>query len=364
MVLGTAVLGIALVGSLVWSQVSSGDSSERVGLRCAEVERSARRAVGKQVWQNHGQPYLTNLRRDEEAALDEALAPVDRYFNQAGQSTAHFTRAVLSWDGQWALVAAKTAALLEGLDRLPTWLQWRWLNRKARVLATVLDRRAFHKYVQGQLEQHVMSRAGIEGVVVQAVTRYQLRLDANDAALRGAVGESKPAHGVNTKLPPNQGASHYEALYQTTAQNALHRSDSGAHKELLRTLIARVGSKLLVSLAAYALKEGAVELGLLSAATASALWSFGVGLAVASLANVALRYLLNRFGASPSKIIGQRLSAEVASMRRCVVEGCKRTVGTDSVTITGLRTWLQQVRAAREQRRTHALRRALGLAAT
>ncbi len=358
------VLGAAVVAGLVWFGVGSGDSDERVGLQCHEAQRMARRAVGQQVWQTRGRPYLADLRREEEEALNKALTPVNNYFARAGESTGRFTKAVLSWDAQWSLVTAKAATLLEGLDRLPKWLQWRWLNRQAKILATVLDRRSFHKYVQRQLEQHVMSRAGIQEVVVQAVGRYQLRLDANDTALLGAVVPLKPADAANAKSPPAHGPLHLETLYQATEQGALHRSGSGAHAELLRTLVARLGTKLVVALAAYALQEGAVELGLLSAATASALWTFGVGLAVAALANVALRYVLDRIGKSPGKAIGQRLAAEVASMRRCVVEGCKRTVGADSVTITGLRTWLQRYRMERDQRRERALRRALGLAAT
>ncbi len=371
--LGTGlVLGALMVGGLVWFQDRSDDSTERLGPRCHQAQLSARRAVGQQVWQTHGQQYLADLQREEEAALDDALTQVNRYFARAGESTDQFTKAVLSPEGQWALVLAKTATLLEGLDRLPTWLKWRWLNRKARILAAVLDRDAFRKFVWGRLEHHVMSKEGIEGVVYQAVQRYQLRLEANDRALRGAFGGSQPTDKTNAKPTPpptptltsTPGPRHLATLYQATALDARHRSSSGAHAELLRTLIARVGSKVLVSLAAYALKEGAVELGLLSAATASALWSFGVGLAVAALANIALRFVSDRIGKSPHKAIAQRLASDVASMRRCVVEGCKRTVGTDSVTIPGLRTWLHRYRTARHQRRTRALRQTLGLAAS
>ncbi len=369
--LGTGlVLGALMVGGLVWFQGRSDDSTERLGPRCHQAQLRARRVVGQQVWQTHGQQYLADLQREEEAALDKALVQVNRYFVRAGESTDQFTKAVLSPEGQWALVLAKTATLLEGLDRLPTWLQWRWLNRKARILAAILDRDAFRKFVWGRLEHHVMSKEGIEGVVYQAVQRYQLRLDANDRALRDAFGGSQPADKTSAKPTPSPtltsapGPRHLATLYQATALDARHHSGSGAHAELLRTLIARVGSKVLVSVAAYALKEGAVELGLLSAATASALWTFGVGLAVAALANIALRFVSDRIGKSPHKAIAQRLASEVASMRRCVVEGCKRTVGTDSVTIPGLRTWLHRYRTARHQRRTQALRQTLGLAAS
>jgi hypothetical protein len=315
--------------------------------------------VGQQVWQTRGRQILADLRRNEEAALDAALAPVDRYFTRAGRGTRRFSEAVLSWDAQWYLVTAKVATLLEGLDRLPAWLQWRWLNSKAKILAAVLDRRAFHKYVQGQLEQHVLSRAGIEGVVSRAVQQYQRRLAANDATL-DAFGEPVPAEPAGATPLPADVSRRFETAFQATARGALDRSGSGAHAELLRTLIGRLGSKVLIALAAYALKVGAVELGLLSAGTASALWSFGVGLAVAALANLALRYFLDRIGKSPRKAIEQRLAAEVASMRRCVVEGCTRKVGADSVTITGLRTWLQRYRAQRARRRARALCRALG----
>lgn len=359
------VIGGLVTGGLVWSRVSGDDGSERSLLRCHAAQRTARRVVGQQVWQTRGRQILADLRRDEETALDDALAPVDSYFvRAAGQGTRRFSEAVLSWDAQWSLVAAKAAAVLEGLDRLPTWLQWRWLNRKARILAAVLDRRAFHKYVQGQLDRHVLTRAGIERVVRRAVQQYQHRLAANDAALLGAVDEPEPAAPAGAMPQPAQGQEPLGTVYRTTARGALDRSSSGAHSELLSSIIARVGSKLLVALAAYALKEGAVELGLLSATTASALWSFGVGLAVAALANVALRYIMDRIGKSPRKAIGRRLAAEVASMRRCVVEGCTRKVGTDSVTITGLRTRLQRYRANQAQRRARALRRALGAEAT
>jgi len=356
-------IGGIVAGGLLWSRVKSDDGSDRAPLRAHAAQRTARRVVGHRVWQTRGRRILADLRRDEETALDDALAPVNAYFVRAGRGTKRFSEAVLSSDAQWALVSAKVATLLEGLDRLPSWLRWRWLNHRARILATVLDRRAFHRYVQGQLARHVLTRAGVERVVRRAIDQYQRRLAANDAALADAVGDPSAAPRGATPLSAD-GPHRFETVYQATARTSLDRSRSGAHTELLNSLIGRLGSKILVALAAYGLKKGAVELGLLSAATASALWSFGVGLAVAALANVALGYLMDRIGRSPGKVIGRRLAAEVASMRRCLVEGCTRQVGADSVTITGLRARLQRYRANQARRRARTLRRALGAEAT
>lgn len=354
------LLGTLVTAGLLWSQMRTGDVDARVYLRSQRAQRAARQAVGQQVYQTQGRKILSDLRRDEEAALNDALAPVNRYFAQAGRGAEQFSKAVLSWDAQWALMTAKAATLLERLDRLPAWLQWRWLNRKARLLAAVLDRRAFHKYVQSQLHHHVLSQAGIEGVVQRAALQYQHRMAANDDALVNAVGRPEAAAVAKATPPSEQAAPHVETLYQATAHNTLAPSRSGAQAELIGNLIGRVGSKLLVALAAYALKVGAVELGVLSATTASTLWSFGVGLAVAALANMALRTFLDRMGKSPRRAIGRRLAAEVASLHRCVVHGCIRKMDGDTVTITGLRTWLQRHSALRAQRRARTLRLALG----
>jgi len=347
-----------VVGGLGWSQLKSGGGSDEVYLPGHAAQRSAHRAVAQQVYQTQGRIILARLRRAEEVALDEALTPVNEYFTRASRGTTRFSRAVLNREAQWSLVVAKAAALLASLDRLPTWLQWRWLNKKARLLAAVLDRRSFHKYVQGQLRRHVLSRAGLESVVRQAAQRYQHRLAANDTAFLNAL--EMPKGAARATAPTREGPRRYEAVYEATARDALHRSAAGAQSELLGNITQRVSSKLLVALAAYALKEGAVDLGLLSAGTASALWSFGVGLAVAALANVALRYFMNRGGQSPQKTIGQHLAAEVAAMRRCVVEGCTRRLDGDVVAITGLRAWLGRHRAQREHRRARILREALG----
>lgn len=366
-------LGGLLVAGLLWSSshfdasIHPGADAVYVRARALDARQRARQREGRRLWQARGSAVLADLRRSDDAALREALTRVDQYFARAGRGTASFSKGVLGWDGQWAALASRVATALEKLDRLPSWLRWRWLNEKAQLLAVALDKKAFHKHVRGQLRQHVISRAGLETVVRDAVQQYQQRLARRDARLLDRLGDPE-LDGLADATPSTSRASakprQLEAVYLASTRDAFGHAREGAESELARSLVQRVGSKLLIALAAYAVKEGAVELGLLTAGTASALWSMGVGLAVAVLANWALRYFLNRMGKSPRKAIERRLAAELRTMRRCMIEGCTRRAGPDTITITGLRTRLTRYATRQAQRREQALRQTFGFGAS
>ncbi len=349
-------IGAVVAGGVLWTQLQNDRDDSLTALQCKAAQQEAQHTTGEQLWSTHGPELMTDLRKQDKAALAATLAQVDTYFDRAQRGTEPFSQAVVSWDAQWSLVLAKIATVIDRCDQLPRWLQWRWLCTRAKVLASVMDKQAFQKHVAGQLRRHVFSHKDMVATLQRAVKRYRKRLAANDAAVLNAMGS---AAAQPEATPHAEESRPVKAFHEGAAQSALARSRQGADAELLRTVVQRVGAKLLVALTAYAVQEGAVELGLLSAGTASTLWSFGVGLAVAALANVTLRYILDRVGKSPRKSIQRRLAAEVAAMRRCVIEGCTRTVSGQAVTIPGLRSQLQRYQSQQTERRSRLLRQAL-----
>ncbi len=337
-----------------------------VELDCSAAQREARLAVGRRVWTDHSARLMEQMRQRDAAALDREISYLESYFERARKGIRPFSRALHSRAAQWALVREKLAGLLSRCGRLPRFLRWRWLCAGASSLARLLDRHAFQKHVAALMERHLFSPEELRAVLRRAAVRFRRSLDEQDAALlspfrdQRAVGDEPLAgHGsrddrLRSSTSQDPGAQNPSFRASIASGSTLLAARRAAASSMAADLLQRLGGKLLVALAAHAINEGAVSLGLLSAGAASSLWSAGLGLGVALLSRALIRHALRMLHGDPREVVERRLTRALAAARQCAIEGCAQNLCPD-----GLRSRLERYGAWRRQVRAEALHRAL-----
>lgn len=259
-------------------------------------------------------PHLKWAEEESAKVLDHHLDGLLRFFAESKKHTPQFAREALDWESKYNLV----------FDAVP-------FSKGGR----------HQQYIRSRFEHHIFAPAAVEQAVQQVVSGYLRELRSIEGKMlvrvRADLSDFPSEYPIGTLDEQRLGKAYQQAI--TTAISAA-KSDAaaGASLEVVSIIVGEVLTQAAVELG--------VSAGILGAGAALSWETFGIGLVVGIIVDVAVSWVWDWY-ADPKGELTARINSRLDDIQRLIMEGSPQT--------QGLRGRLQELARERAQLRETAI---------
>lgn len=316
-----AAIGCAAVGGYVaWQADESPMDTMPATITPPASENSGQDNVSQQVAQRMD-PHLAWAEAQSEQAVEDSLATLDAFFEQARQGVPAFTESALSLQSKWKLV----------MDYIP---------------GTAGD--CHTEFLRAEFSRTVFSTADLQQAVKQVVQRYLTELRATEGQMLLRM-KADLADLPQESLPPQLMPAGLEEHFQTALREVQGAVSRELGSDALCVAASTVGGSLATDLAMVVLEQLGSRLGvsggILAAGAESGWATFGVGMAVGFMVDYVVGQVWNWY-ADPQGQLQELLDRQLTHLHRLLVDDDE-----------GLRQRLQKLSQARAALRRAAITR-------
>jgi hypothetical protein len=227
-----------------------------------------------------------------------ALERINVFFRERSRGSRDFAKVVLSLRGKWELIKSK----------LPT-----------------TDSDGHLRFLQENFERYLFTVDDLKGAVESAVVGYvQATHDLENQLLRdirGEVSMPEAAEALPVVTTEALFQGQYAKMVSQVVPDASEALKAGLAKTAVSFVASEVGTHLVMRILIAVSTRLGVSAGLLAGGAGSSWATFGVGLVVAIVLDIAVDWLLDLAGYDPEGKVAEKVNGTLDRVRALIVGG-------------------------------------------
>jgi hypothetical protein len=253
----------------------------------------------RQAWDRIAR-HLPQADHASAGEIENALRPIDEFFDERKPGIREFAKATLSLRGKWAFIKSK----------LPT-----------REAAEHLD------YLDRKFSEHVFEPGELKKVIERAVQDYLKSLDAIENKL--LVESRADIADLNTRagewLPFSAGdqmfAAEYRQMIEQIVADVSRETQLTAGRETVSLIGGEVAAAIAVRVAVAVATKLGIDAGILGTGAASSWATLGVGLAAAIVVDLTVDWMMKVAGHDPVTTVASKVETTLGYVRTLIIDG-------------------------------------------